>query len=81
MNIPTLGAPRFTSPLSHTVRDDIRIPEKIETGAEPRLQFELAGPRAQLFFDAPQTRAGIVTCGGLCPGLSNVFVRFYELRR
>ena len=35
-------------------------------------KFELAGPRAKLFFDPRQTRAGIVTCGGLCPGLNNV---------
>jgi 6-phosphofructokinase 1 len=36
------------------------------------LAFELAGPRAKIFFDPAQTRAGIVTCGGLCPGLNNV---------
>ena len=72
MNTPTLGEPRFTSTLSHTMNDDVRIPERIETGAEPGLQFELAGPRAKLFFDPKQTRAGIVTCGGLCPGLNNV---------
>jgi len=35
-------------------------------------QFELAGPRAKLFFDPKRTRAGIVTCGGLCPGLNDV---------
>ena len=34
--------------------------------------FELAGPREHLFFDPAQSRAGIVTCGGLCPGLNNV---------
>ncbi len=34
--------------------------------------FELAGPRNRVFFDAPRVRAGIVTCGGLCPGLNNV---------
>jgi Phosphofructokinase len=41
----------------------------------------MAGPRESLFFDPQQTRAGIVTCGGLCPGLNNV-VRslFRELR-
>jgi 6-phosphofructokinase 1 len=72
MNTPTLGEPRFASKLSHTVSDDVRIPERIETGADPGLKFELAGPRAKLFFDAKQTRAGIVTCGGLCPGLNNV---------
>jgi 6-phosphofructokinase 1 len=72
MNTPTLGESRFSSKLSHTVSDDICIPERIEIGAEPGLQFELAGPRAQLFFDAKKTRAAIVTCGGLCPGLNNV---------
>jgi 6-phosphofructokinase 1 len=72
MNTPTLGEPRFASPQSHTVNDDIRIPEHIEVGTMPGLEFELAGPRAKLFFDAKQTRAGIVTCGGLCPGLNNV---------
>ena len=72
MNTPTLGEPRFASTRSHTISDDLRIPERIEIGAEPGLQFELAGPRAKLFFDPKQTRAGIVTCGGLCPGLNNV---------
>jgi len=72
MNTPTLGEARFASTHSHTVSDDTRIPERIEIGAEPGLLFELAGPRAKLFFDAKKTRAGIVTCGGLCPGLNNV---------
>ena len=72
MQTPSLGEARFTSAKSHTVSDDVRIPEFIETGAEPGLQFELAGPRGKLFFDPKQTRAGIVTCGGLCPGLNNV---------
>jgi len=72
MNTPTLGTPCFPSPLKGTVDDAIRIPERIEVGADPGYLFELAGPRAQLFFDPAQTRAGIVTCGGLCPGLNNV---------
>jgi len=72
MNTPSLGEARFVSKLTHTISDDVRIPERIEIGAQPGLEFELAGPRAKLFFDAKQTRAGIVTCGGLCPGLNNV---------
>lgn len=72
MNTPTLGKPHFSSKLSHTIGDDIRIPERIEVGAKPGLEFELAGPRPRLFFDAKKVRAGIVTCGGLCPGLNNV---------
>ena len=82
MNAPTLGEPRFLSRAGrHAVSDDIRIPEQIEAGADPGLQFELAGPRAKLFFDGKNTRAGIVTCGGLCPGLNNVIRSlFLELR-
>ena len=72
MNCPCLGEASFNSHTTHPVGDDIRIPERIEVGAEPGFQFELAGPRAKLFFDPKQTRAGIVTCGGLCPGLNNV---------
>ncbi len=34
--------------------------------------FAPAGPRKKLFFDPSKTRAGIVTCGGLCPGLNDV---------
>jgi 6-phosphofructokinase 1 len=80
MNIPTLGVPSFDSAHRHTVSDDVRIPERIEIGADPGLQFELAGPRAKLFFDPKRTRAGIVTCGGLCPGLNNVIRSlFHEL--
>lgn len=37
--------------------------------------FELAGPRPKLFFDPRKTRAAIVTCGGLCPGLNDVIRR------
>ena len=80
MNTPTLGAARFASEKSHTTSDNVRIPERIEVGADPGLQFELAGPRAKLFFDPKQTRAGMVTCGGLCPGLNNVIRSlFHEL--
>jgi 6-phosphofructokinase 1 len=73
--ITTLGEPRFPSPLNRFVNDDWSVPEQIVRGAPTIPQageFELAGPRAKLFFDPKRTRAGIVTCGGLCPGLNNV---------
>ena len=72
MNTPTLGETRFSSKRTHCVNDSLRVPERIEIGADPGHQFEVAGPRAKLFFEAKKTRAGIVTCGGLCPGLNNV---------
>jgi 6-phosphofructokinase 1 len=34
--------------------------------------FELAGPRDRIYFDPAKMTCGIVTCGGLCPGLNNV---------
>jgi 6-phosphofructokinase 1 len=34
--------------------------------------FELAGPRDRIFFDPRTVACGIVTCGGLAPGLNNV---------
>ena len=34
--------------------------------------FEPAGPRRSIFFDPAKVRAGIVTCGGLCPGINDV---------
>jgi len=34
--------------------------------------FELAGPREKLFFNPKEVTVGIVTCGGLCPGLNDV---------
>jgi 6-phosphofructokinase 1 len=40
------------------------------TGDLPSL--EAGGPREYIYFDPSHTRAAIVTCGGLCPGLNNV---------
>lgn len=42
-----------------------------ETG-NPPVSFEKAGPRGNIYFEPAKTKVGIVTCGGLCPGLNNV---------
>jgi 6-phosphofructokinase 1 len=34
--------------------------------------LEPGGPRKHLYFDPARTKAAVVTCGGLCPGLNNV---------
>jgi len=76
MNVSILGKPQFPSPIRRTVSDHARIPAQIvrvpDAPPADELLFELAGPRDKLFFDPKQTRAGIVTCGGLCPGLNDV---------
>lgn len=42
-----------------------------ETGEHP-VSFEKAGPKENIYFQPAKTKVGIVTCGGLCPGLNNV---------
>jgi 6-phosphofructokinase 1 len=84
MKITVLGAPRYPSPLKRWVNDSDRVPATIvrTVDAQPPdgLHFELAGARKNLFFNPPETRAGIVTCGGLCPGLNDVIRSlFFEM--
>jgi 6-phosphofructokinase 1 len=75
--ITHLGERHFPSPLQRRfVPDDLHVPVELHwTGGQPPpnpMLFEQAGPRARLFFDPARTRAAVVTCGGLCPGLNNV---------
>ena len=76
MNIAVLGATRVSSPLRLWVDESQRVPATIlrtvDAPSEDSLLFELAGAREHLFFNPPETRAGIVTCGGLCPGMNDV---------
>lgn len=81
MNITHLGEAHFPSPIKRTISDNLRVSEHIvhnlDNSTDSGLSFELAGPREKLFFEAKQTRAGIVTCGGLCPGLNDVIRSLY----
>jgi 6-phosphofructokinase 1 len=43
----------------------------LDAGRDPPA-LECAGPREKLYFDPPGLACGIVTCGGLCPGLNDV---------
>jgi 6-phosphofructokinase 1 len=43
----------------------------IAVGKEPPM-LELAGPRQRIFFDPATIACGVVTCGGLCPGINDV---------
>ena len=66
---------RYIDDSERTLYDTV-LPSADTTGTsspphEP-LSFELAGPRKLVYFDPTKTRCGIVTCGGLCPGLNDV---------
>jgi len=86
--IETLGACSIDSPirLSNTVGDKVPnfVPEsrliryRIDAapGEQPPVDrkelLETAGPRQKIYFSPSHVHAGIVTCGGLCPGLNDV---------
>ena len=86
LQIDTVGDRTVRSPLrlstmigdeiADFVQDEARVLFQTEHMAdEPidtSLGFEKAGPREKLFFEPKNTRAAIVTCGGLCPGINNV---------
>jgi 6-phosphofructokinase 1 len=55
--------------LFRTDIDELRA--QLEASVDPPA-FELAGPRERIYFDPGTLRCGIVTCGGLCPGLNDV---------
>jgi len=80
--IDKLGECRIASPMSGVqfVGEDDQVlhhtnPKRIEpffkAGKKPPA-FEIAGPRNKIFFDPSKLKCGIVTCGGLCPGLNDV---------
>jgi 6-phosphofructokinase 1 len=80
--VTRLGECRVPSPMSGVrfVSDDERVlyhvslPEVkawLAKGVDPPT-MEVAGPRQTLFFDPATLACGIVTCGGLCPGLNDV---------
>ena len=85
--IENLGPCRFPSPLkklhfskelfktdSDRVLQDISFSGVMKAVCEgkPLPSFEMAGPRENIFFNPSETKVGIVTCGGLCPGLNDV---------
>jgi 6-phosphofructokinase 1 len=80
--IARLGECRVASPMSDVrfVRDDERVlyPSTLhdlrhfQAAGVDCPAMETAGARERLFFDPATLTCGIVTCGGLCPGLNDV---------
>ncbi len=84
LSIENLGPCKVENPLRKEeicyVTDEMRVSLRISEDylkkciAEGKLPptLELAGPRPKIYFDPSKTRAAIVTCGGLCPGINDV---------
>jgi 6-phosphofructokinase 1 len=80
--VSRLGECRIPSPMKgvHFVSDEEKMLfhadlEKVKSffqeDEEPPT-LEMAGPREKIYFDPSKLKCGIVTCGGLCPGLNDV---------
>lgn len=88
LEIKVLGPCRYPSPLAHRLAqsaihyvgnaDRVLLDDRLSVVGAHRDEpahapaFELAGPRDRIYFDTARLRCGIVTCGGLCPGVNNV---------
>ena len=88
-DVTTLGECRIPSPVRHhaflsegsrVYMDEsvplLRLLER-KLGHEP--SFERAGPHERIYHDPAWTRVGILTAGGLCPGLNNVIKGLVEI--
>ena len=84
LSIESLGAAQYDSPLKATARHIVDDSEKVQIYSHNAMiaecietlghspAFELGGPREKIYFNPSELNCGIVTCGGLCPGLNDV---------
>lgn len=81
-NVRRVGEPKLESTLKDAIFVDDT--ERVSYCTDPTMNdnlrkagktvpaFVAAGPRRRIFHDAQWSRAAIVTCGGICPGLNDV---------
>jgi len=82
LSIETVGVGTLKSPLKGlqyvsdseqvSLTTDVKRLKQFYEKNVPVPSLEAAGPRETIFHDPAWTRAGIITCGGLCPGLNSV---------
>lgn len=82
LSIAKLGECRIPSPMTgvqfteedkHVLyHSNLAEVEKFTKAGVTPPYFEMAGPRGKIYFDPSKLKCGIVTCGGLCPGLNDV---------
>ncbi len=80
--ISRLGECKISTPMSGvqfvTDRDrvlfhsNLKAVETLIESGKTLPSFEMAGPRKRIYFDPSKLKCGIVTCGGICPGVNDV---------
>ncbi len=88
-DVERLGECKIDSPVSHLeficegrrvlVSEDEPLVNELREHLGHVPTFERAGPLPKIFHDPAWTRVGIVTAGGLCPGLNNVIKGLVEI--
>ena len=87
--VKTLGECKIASPVRRhdfiagaqrvLITGDIGVLDEWEARLGHKPSFERAGAHERIFHDPAWTRVGIVTAGGLCPGLNNVIKGLVEI--
>lgn len=82
LEVNTLGECRIPSPMTdiefvreedHVIyHNNLKDIEAFLKAGKEAPHFEMAGPREKIYFDPSKLKCGIVTCGGICPGLNDV---------
>lgn len=82
LGLPVSTGAGIAGYVSDAVGIFVNIEQHGEQQAQTRVTLEKAGARAKIYFRPGYTKAAIVTCGGLSPGLNNVirslFMQLYH---
>ena len=77
-DVLTLGEKKISNPFKynqHLSNKRILHNPFIDNADYPNLSetaFQVAGVHEKIYFEPKKVKAGIVTCGGICPGINNV---------
>ena len=66
------GGARFVGDDEYVLSSNTMNIQEMNTLLKNEILLEKAGPREKIYFNPNHVHAGIVTCGGLCPGLNDV---------
>ena len=89
LDVEVLGECKIESPIRNRefidsnerilITENASILKQITGSMKAPPSFERAGPRRKIFHDPSWSRVGIVTAGGLCPGLNHVIKGLVEI--
>ncbi|MGK0290130.1 MAG: 6-phosphofructokinase 1 [bacterium] len=75
--VKTVGEAKIDTPFQQVIYDlhkrrVLHKPYEQDGELRSNISFEVTGASEKIYFDPKNTKAAIVTCGGICPGLNNV---------